>query len=136
MGTKYTFPKAIKADCHGCLNSMKAVCKQVGISTAERSGSVTIKTRPGTKKNRNGWSWLQDGQQVMMITDEVPYRSKKHVITIATDPNDITKGWSRDALIHEFGHPFLERNHGEYGHQGEYGRRLNGKVFGWHKGVR
>lgn len=138
MGTKYTFPKAIKADCHGCVNAAKGPCQAAGISVAEKSGSVTVKTRKGEKKYPNGWAWFEPSwkQYVMMVTDEVPHGSKKHVITIATDPNDITKGWKREALTHEMAHVFLERNHKEYGHQGPLGRKLNGKLFGWHKGVR
>lgn len=130
MGVKYTFPKPIKDRCHGALNAAKALCNSVGISTAEKSGSVKVVTRPGTRKYPNGWAWYEpiNRQYVMMITEGGP---KNHTITIATDPADVTKGWRNDALDHEMCHVFIERNHGEYGHNGPLGKKLKGKVFGW-----
>lgn len=95
--TKLSFPKAVASICHGANNEATAIVKGV-LGKVKDGGSIKVVMRPGTKKNRNGWSWYDPANkcQVMMLTHNGP---RDHVIEVGHDPKDVTKFYP-PALVH------------------------------------
>jgi hypothetical protein len=124
--TKLSFPKPVASIFHGANNEATAIVKSV-LGKVASGGSIKVVMRPGTKKNKNGWSWYDPANkmQVMMLTHGGP---KDHTIEVAHDPKNIA-GFLPSALVHEMVHCHHERTIGKV--ESRHDPRYKGKVWGW-----